>query len=122
MDNFLNFHKAFGAIQAETVLKRVASIIKESVSDIDRVARIEDNEFAVVLPEQNKRKAKELAEEIRKKIEFTFSEEHDALKKLTLSGGIGENPLDGITAEELINKAKETLQLAKTQGKNRIVS
>jgi len=122
IDNFLNFHKAFGAIQAETVLKRVASIIKESVSDIDRVARIEDNEFAVVLPEQNKRKAKELAEEIRKKIEFTFSEEQDALRKLTLSGGIGENPLDGIKAEELINKAREALKLAKTQGKNRIVS
>ena len=122
IDNFLNFHKAFGAIQAEMVLKRVASIIKESVSDIDRVARIEDNEFAIVLPEQNKRKAKELAEEIRKKIEFTFSEEQDALRKLTLSGGIGENPLDGIKAEELINKAREALKLAKTQGKNRIVS
>ena len=122
IDNFLNFYKAFGAIQAESVLKRVASIIKESVSEIDRVARIEDNEFAIVLPEQNKRKAKELAEEIRKKIEFTFSEEQDALRKLTLSGGIGENPLDGIKAEELINKARETLRLAKTQGKNRIVS
>ena len=122
IDNFSDFYKTFGAIQAEIVLKRVASLIIEAVTEIDRVARIGDNEFAIVLPEKNKRKAKEIAEEIRKKIEFTFSEEQDARKKLTVSGGIGENPLDGIKAEELINKARETLSLAKTQGKNRIVS
>ncbi len=121
LDNFKKFHQSFGSLQAEATLKRVASLIRDSVSDIDRVARSGDDDFAVVLPEKNKRKAQDIAEEIRKKIEFTFSEEQDIAKRLTLSGGVSENPLDGIDAEELISKAKERLRLAKTQGKNKII-
>jgi len=122
LDNFKKFHRNFGSLQAEATLKKVASLIRDSVTEIDRVARSGDNEFAVVLPEKNKRKAQDIADDIRKKIEFTFSEEQDVNRRLTLSGGVSENPLDGIEAEELINKAKERLNLAKTHGKNRIAS
>lgn len=121
LDDFKKFRQSFGSLQAEATLKKVSSLIRDSVSEIDRVARSQDNEFALVLPEKNKRKAQDIAEDIRKKIEFTFSEDGDVNKRLTLSGGISENPLDGIEAEELIAKAKERLSLAKTQGKNRIV-
>ncbi len=121
VDNFQKFHQNFGSLQAESTLKKIATLIKESVTDIDRVARSGDNEFAVVLPEKNKRQAQEIAENIRKKIEIIFSGESDANKKLTISGGVSENPLDGIEATELINKAKELLGLAKTQGGNRII-
>lgn len=122
IDNFQKFHQNFGLLQAETALKRIALLIKDSVTDIDRVARIGDNEFAIVLPEKNKRKACEIAENLRKKIEFIFSEESDINRRFTVSGGVSENPLDGIEVEELIHKAKELLKIAKAQGKNRIVS
>lgn len=121
IDNFAKFHQKFGQLQAEAILKRAALLVKECVSEIDRVARIGDNEFAIVFPEKNKRKAKELAEEIRKKIEFVFGVEQDLDRRITLSGGVSENPLDGVNADELITKAKETLDSAKTQGKNCIV-
>ena len=39
---------------------------------------------------------------------------------LTISGGVGENPLDGSTAKELIDKALSSAALAKSQGKNKI--
>jgi diguanylate cyclase (GGDEF)-like protein len=121
IDNFQKFHQDFGSLQAESTLKKIALLIKGSVTDIDRVARTGDNEFAILLPEKNKRKAQEIAEDIRKKIEFTFAEETDAAKKLTVSIGVSENPLDGIEAQELINKAKEFLEIAKKQGKNRVI-
>lgn len=120
IDNFKQFHDNFGLLQAEAALKKTASLILDSFSEIDRVARIGDNEFAAVLPEKNKRQAQEKAEEVRKKIEFNFNKDRDANKRITVSGGISENPLDGISAEELIVKAKEALNFAKTQGKNRI--
>ncbi len=122
IDNFQEFHKDFGALQAEGALKKVASLIKDSVTEIDRVARFGDNEFALVLPERNKRRAKEIAEEIRKKIAFSFNEEQDASRRLTVSGGVSENPLDGINADELIVKAKDSLGLAKENGKDRVVA
>jgi diguanylate cyclase (GGDEF)-like protein len=121
VDNFKEFHHNFGSLQAEMTLQKIASLIKDSVTDIDHVARFGDNEFAVVLPEKNKRKTQEIAQEIRKKIEFSFSEEPDIKKRLTISGGVSENPLDGIEEKELIAKAKEFLSLAKSKGKNCIV-
>jgi len=122
IDNFQQFHKNSGLLQAEATLKKIASLIKDSFTEVDRVARIGDNEFAIVLPERNKRQAKEIAEEIRKKIDFVFSKERDVNRRLTVSGGVSENPLDGVSAEELITKAKELLNLAKRQGKNRIAT
>ncbi|MDD5653038.1 MAG: diguanylate cyclase [Candidatus Omnitrophica bacterium] len=120
LDNFRKFHDNFGSLQTEAALKRVAAIIRESVTEIDRVGRIGDNEFAIVLPEKNKRQAQTIAEEIRKKIEFVFSEEQDNNKKITCSGGVSENPLDGVEAEELVARAKDRANHAKQQGKNRI--
>lgn len=121
IDNFKIFHQNFGSLQAEAVLKKIASLIRDSVSEVDRVGRSGDDEFAVIVPEKNKRQGQEIAEGIRKKIEFVFSEEPDANKKITVSGGVSENPLDGIDAEELISKAKELVGLAKRQGRNRVV-
>lgn len=122
IDNFQKFRQNFGLLQAEAVLKRIAILIRDSVTDIDRVSRVGDNEFAIILPERNKRQAKEIAEDIRKKIEFIFSEEQDINKRFTVSAGVSENPLDGIDASELIYKGKELLKIAKAQGKNRIIS
>ncbi len=120
VDDFQRFHSTFGGLQTEAVLKRVASLIRDSVSEIDRVGRVGDNEFAIILPEKNKRQAQSVAEDIRKKIAFSFGEDQDAAKRLTVSAGISENPLDGINAEELFAKAKASLSLAKMQGKNRV--
>lgn len=120
-DNFKKVEVNFGSLVAESTLKKIAYLIRDSVTEIDRVARIGHNEFAIVLPERNKRQAQFIAEEIRKKVEFAFSEERDPNKKLSVSGGVSENPLDGVTAEELMNKASSALAKAKADGKNRIL-
>ncbi|MCX5700939.1 MAG: diguanylate cyclase [Candidatus Omnitrophica bacterium] len=121
IDNFKPYVDAFGALAAEAVIKRVAVLVRDSVSEIDRVGRTSDDEFSIILPEKNKRQAQEMAENIRKRVEFSYNEEGNAAKRLTISAGVSENPLDGISSEELISKAKELLQLAKRQGRNRVV-
>lgn len=121
VDNFKIFHQNYGSLQSEGTLKRIASLIKDSVTDIDKIGRIGDDEFAIVVPEKNKRQAQQIAEDIRKKVEFIFGEEQDSNKRITVSGGVSENPLDGIEAKELMTQARELLSRAKKQGKNRIV-
>ncbi|MFA5356596.1 MAG: diguanylate cyclase [Candidatus Omnitrophota bacterium] len=120
IDNFRRFREKFGLLPAEATLKKLASLFNDLFTEVERIARIADNDFAVVLPEKNKRQAKEAAEEVRKRVESAFSKEADMDKRLTVSGGVSENPLDGINAEQLFAKAKEALKDAKTQGKNRI--
>lgn len=121
IDDFQSYHQNFGSLSAESTLKKVASLIRDSITEIDRAARIGDNEFAIVLPEKNKRQAHNLAEDIRKKIEMVFKDEQDAKRRITVSGSVSENPLDGLTAEELFGKAKDLLKDAKQQGKNIIL-
>ncbi len=121
IDNFKDYSNRFGSLQSEGVIKTIASLIRDSVSEVDRVGRIGDDEFAVILPEKNKRNAQDVAEDIRKKIEFSFGENTDASKRVTISAGVSENPLDGINSEQLISKAKELLEIAKKNGRNRVV-
>jgi diguanylate cyclase (GGDEF)-like protein len=121
VDNFQHVH-ALGSLQCEAILKKVAYLIRDSITEIDRAGRIGDDEFALLLPEKNKRQAQEIAEAIRKKVEFSYGEESDPVKKITLSAGISENPLDGVEGEELMAKARELLDYAKKIGKNRVVA
>ncbi|HPL82721.1 MAG TPA: diguanylate cyclase, partial [Candidatus Omnitrophota bacterium] len=121
VDYFKKYSQAFGSLQTESVIKRIAALIKDSTREIDRVGRIGDDEFAVILPEKNKRQAQELAEEIRKKVEFSYGEDADPAKKITISAGVSENPVDGISSDELITRAREFLDIAKRSGRNRVV-
>ncbi len=121
IDNFEKFHQNCGSLVAESSLKKIAVLIKDSVSEIDKVGRVGDDEFAIILPEKNKRQAQEIADDIRKKVEFAFSEDPDSKKHLTVSAGVSENPLDGIDSQELLSKAQGYVKLAKDKGKNRVV-
>lgn len=109
VDGFQEYRQKFGALETEAVLKNVASLIKDSIVDVDRLARFEEDRFAIALPESNKRRALEVAEEIRKKIEANFIKDKDTNKRITVSCGVSENPLDGDTAEMLISKVKTLL-------------
>jgi diguanylate cyclase (GGDEF)-like protein len=124
VDDFEDYRKRQGELAAESALKRIALILEESVGQIDKVARFGDDEFAILLPERNKKEASNIAESIRKRIEeFIFpGDESKGSRRLTVSGGVSENPIDGISADELINKARRAIEIARSQGKNRIVS
>jgi len=118
LDNFKEFRQSFGSVQAEAALKKIAVLIKDSVTEVDRVGRTCDDQFAIVLPERNKRQAQEIAGDISKKVSFSYGEEPDSRRKITVSAGVSENPLDGITAQELMDKAREMLGIYKGQCKN----
>ena len=135
IDHFDGYRQTFGHIMAESFLVKIAAILKENVKGQEKVARFADNEFAIILPEKNKRQSIDLAENIRKKIEHLASlgnqslsdwlqkensgsdgrEDHPApsLKELiglNCSMAVTENPIDGITANDLIVKAEKILQ------------
>jgi len=122
IDNFKNYRDKFGLISAEVTLKKIAVLVSSSVTEVDRVGRTDDDEFSVILPEKNKRQGKEVAEEIRRKIQLAFPADRDSSQSISLSAGVAENPLDGVEAEQLMNKAKELLKKAKIEGRNRVVA
>ena len=108
------YRKRHGEPEAEAVLKQVARQVQELVTEVDRVGRFDSNELVVLLPERNKRQAMEMGEAIRRKITETALAGRDLAEELQLGVGVAENPLDGVTGEELLEKARARIRQGAT--------
>ena len=109
IDRFDKLLASVGPEQVNGIIKKIASLIRDSLREVDRVARFEKNSFAVVLPEKNKREMQKMAVMIKESIESNFVSNLDHRKLLTVSVGTSENPLDGANAEELVKGAQKML-------------
>lgn len=97
-----------GQMVVEDMLRRCAEILKSSLSEFDRVGRIEYDEFGLVFPEKNKIRAEALAKQLKHKVEEALDVSH-AEKKYGVSVVVVENPIDGSDAAALMEKAKRLL-------------
>ena len=122
VDNFQHLKDLYGGPVTDRILCQVAEIIRGELSEVDRAGRTKADELALILPERNKREAIELAETIRHRVETTvFTDGSRRLSdRISISGGVSENPIDGSTSQELFRKASEALESAKSRGKNRV--
>ncbi len=124
VNEFQKLQDLYGGLAGEGVLHQLADLLKGQVGEGDRIGRLGPDEFALILPERNKREAIELAETIRRAVEsHKFSNGPQPLPcMLTVSAGISENPLDGATGETLFAKASEAMGRANKQGRNKVES
>lgn len=120
IDDFKKYVSEQGLIAVEAALKKIAEAIRKyMVEPIDKAGRIGDDSFGVILPEKNKRNALAIAEALRNTIQ-TIIPVPDKKAHITVSIGVSENPLDGASANELVDKAMHNLKKAKDSGKNRV--
>jgi len=120
IDGFKAIHEKLGEKRSEDLLKATAEILRSSVTEVDKVARLEVDMFAIVLPEKNKKQSANIAESVRKNIEDRLSRALKISEKISVGVGVSENPIDGSSADELIQKAEAMLRSAKSLGKNRV--
>lgn len=119
--------KKYKSIQDEKLVSElihlIGNILMNSIEGINKVALFDDGQFAVLMPETNKKEAYRIAEDIRKGVEkFKFPlKARIEGKNPTVSAGMSENPLDGMTVDELMEKAKKSLEAAFESGGNRVV-
>jgi diguanylate cyclase (GGDEF)-like protein len=88
---------------------------------MDFVCRYGGEEFAIILPQTDKKEALMIAERLRMDTEkYPFINE-DLLpdKKLTVSLGIASFPEDGLLPAELIAASDKFLYQAKNKGRNK---
>jgi len=111
LDGFDPFRQTYGELTAEEALRRVAKAIKDNMVPIGKAARISGFEFAVLLPEKNKKQASQIAEDMKKIIEAT-NLLRDGRATLNVTVGVSENPIDGATSDELFKKAEEAIRQA----------
>lgn len=123
LDHFKQYNELNGFDEGDTVLKRLAVILKETVRNTDIVARYGADQFVVVVPETDKEGAVILAERLRKEVEhypFHYKESQPG-GNLTISIGLSYFPTDAANPEDLILRAEKALYRAKRAGKNCVV-
>jgi diguanylate cyclase (GGDEF)-like protein len=122
VDSFSDFEKSLGRESGEGALRDIGSILKNSLRNVDTVARYGESEFAVILPETDEVGALVVAEKARKAVaDYLFKGERERDQKLTVSLGAVCYPRHVTNAAEIVAKAKDALTQAKKVGKNKTV-
>ncbi len=121
IDDFNEHLESCGKERLSEALKMIAMILRENVEEPDKPVRFDKGTFCLLLPERNKKEAYYIAEEVRKTVrDATFAWAEG--KGITVSGGVSENPIDGVSGKELLNKAREALEAAIRGGRDTIVN
>jgi diguanylate cyclase (GGDEF)-like protein len=122
IDYFKIYNDTLGHQPGDRILKELATLLKNQSRKMDFVCRYGGEEFAMILPQTDKKEALMIAERLKADIEkYTFiHEEILPNKKLTVSLGISSFPEDGLLPAELIAAADKFLYQAKNKGRNKI--
>lgn len=120
LDHFKRVNDTYGHLAGDETLRRVASLITETVRDIDIACRYGGEEFAVLLPMTDLKGALNVAERIRQKVEnLTINFEKQRIQ-ITIS--IGVATYQGESAEEFFERADKAAYSSKTRGRNRVTA
>ena len=116
VDGFKKLNDALGHSIAEQVLREVAARLRSCADDEDSIARLEGEEFAILLEQiGGTEDAARLCDRIRRKFKSPFMiEEHELF--VTLSLGISIFPQDGNDVHSLLKGAGAALNRAMDQG------
>lgn len=118
IDYFKKVNDSYGHLAGDYALQAIADICIRQARDIDTVARIGGEEFAILLPRTNVNGALQIAERIRKTVdEFSFSYEQYNFK-LTVSMGIVELTDETWSVTEIMKAADDALYEAKKTGRD----
>jgi diguanylate cyclase (GGDEF)-like protein/putative nucleotidyltransferase with HDIG domain len=122
LDFFKLFNDLYGHFEGDKALEMVATIMKRIVGDKGIISRYGGEEFAILLPYHDAKKAFDLAEKIRLEIQRTFFNLNDTTQRfLTASIGICTYPHAAPNAVELLKRADFAMYNAKNRGKNQTV-
>jgi diguanylate cyclase (GGDEF)-like protein len=123
IDYFKNYNDTYGHVRGDNILIALSKVLKSKTREVDIVARYGGEEFVIILPETEEKKAKSLANRIRRAVEeydFSFKSFKKG-NKITISIGGAIYPFNAKSKKVLIDKADKALYRAKDTGRNKVV-
>ncbi len=121
IDHFKHINDTYGHQTGDTVLRKFAKLLENSIRNSDYTARFGGEEFVVILPETELPKARELAERLRKLVDdHIFPINIDKELNLSTSIGIATFPDHVQTSQELLKAADSAMYAAKEAGRNQV--
>jgi two-component system cell cycle response regulator len=120
VDRFKQVNDTHGHPVGDRVLRRVGSIVVDTIRNSDVAGRYGGEEFLVVLPEASEGGARAAAERLRCAVAAGTGDSAD-MPRVTVSIGLAVNELGALSADEVIVRADAALYRAKSQGRDRVV-
>lgn len=123
VDHLRHVNDRLGRLAGDEVLLKLAGILRASVDAGIFVARLGDDDFAVLLAGAGRGEARQFAARLRSTVErFRFSglNHPDGPTHVTLSLGAASFPADSDGGSDLLARAREALDEARSLGRNRV--
>lgn len=117
LDDFKNINDSYGHMFGDWVLLEIANRLKEVFETYDIIGRIGGDEFIIFAKNREKEEIEELASKVCK----ILADTQGNTTPISCSVGISWFCKDGITFEELYQKADMALYEAKNSGRNQFV-
>lgn len=120
-DHLEAFNEQFGYETGNRFLKSVAKRIKDTIREVDSVARFGGDQFIIILPETNKKLCTRIADRIKDQISNHQIVIGERSIRITVSLGVATYPdVEVKEARELFMRANEALYQAKQSGGNQV--
>jgi diguanylate cyclase (GGDEF)-like protein len=121
LDFFKHVNDTHGHQAGDQVLKSIVETMAKGAREIDTLARIGGEEFAIILPETDNKGAVDVAERLRCAIENSSHQLDTGAKvQITVSIGAATFVSGELTTDGLFKAADVAMYKAKIGGRNRV--
>jgi diguanylate cyclase (GGDEF)-like protein len=120
IDHFKRLNDTFGHTVGDQILQGVAASCRKTLRGVDVLGRYGGDEFVILLPENDRAAAVQVAERLRKKIAHIKLNTTKGQAKVTASLGVASVDCDKPSLETLLTQADNALYVAKRRGRNRV--
>jgi diguanylate cyclase (GGDEF)-like protein len=123
VDQLRKVGDALGRDAEVLVVRKLAGILRATFRTGDFVARLGDDDFAAILPGLGRGSARQIGARLRSTVErfrFFGVQEPPPAVRITLSIGAATFPADAENADDLLARAREALDEARSLGRNRV--
>lgn len=120
IDHFKSVNDRHGHVVGDRVLRHVACVLRTSLRENALVARYGGEEFCALVPVDDERQARAVAERLRRSVEVNVYHEDDLQVPVTVSIGMALHRA-GYTLQDVLHAADRRVYQAKTDGRNRTV-
>ena len=119
-DHLKSINQRLGAAAGDQVLRQLAARLRATFRDVDVVARMGGNQFAVLLPSTDLAGALIVAERVRAQVAAQEPAPDGSVLAFTVSAGVAEMDDDANELTALMARAEQAMRRAKQQGRNQV--